>query len=56
MGRNHVYVDRKKMYDILEKRLLELFGVVFKKSFGILINKDINNTIENSNYTKRLSK
>jgi 23S rRNA G2445 N2-methylase RlmL len=56
MGRNHVYVDRKKMYDILEKRLLDLFGVDFKKSFGILMNKDTNDTIENSNYTKRLSK
>lgn len=56
MGKNHVYVDRKQMYDILEKRLLDLFGVDFKKSFGILMNKNINDIIENSNYTNRLSK
>jgi hypothetical protein len=36
MGRNHVYVDRKQMYNILEKRLLDLFGVGFNKSFGVL--------------------
>jgi hypothetical protein len=40
MGRNHVYVDRKQMYNILEKRLTHLFGVGFGKSFGIL-NKNV---------------
>jgi hypothetical protein len=56
MGRNNVYVDRKQMYDILEKRLLDLFGVSFKKSFCILMNKDINDMMENSNNTNRLYK
>ena len=37
---NHVYIDGKRMYNILEKRLMDLFGVGFKDSFGIL-NKDI---------------
>ena len=40
MGRNHVYVDRKQMYNILEKRLTHLFGVGFRNSFGIL-NKNV---------------
>ena len=40
MGRNHVYVDRKQMYNILEMRLTHLFGVGFKNTFGIL-NKNI---------------
>ena len=40
MGRNHVYIDRKQMYNILEKRLTHLFGVGFRKSFGIL-NKNV---------------
>lgn len=40
MGKNHVYIDGKRIYNILEKRLIDLFGVGFKDSFGIL-NKDI---------------
>lgn len=40
MGRNHVYADRKQMYNILEKRLTHLFGVGFRESFGIL-NKNV---------------
>ena len=54
MGKNHEYIDGKRMYNILEKRLMDLFGVGFKDSFGIL-NKDIefkestNNTSNFSN-------
>lgn len=40
MGRNHVYVDRKQMYNILERRLTHLFGVGFRNTFGIL-NKNV---------------
>jgi hypothetical protein len=36
MGRKHVYVDKKSMYNILENRIIDLFGVGLKKSFGIL--------------------
>ena len=39
MGKNHVYVDRECMYNILENRMIDLFGVGFKDSFGILNNR-----------------
>ena len=39
MGKNHIYVDRKCMYNILEKRIMDMFGVSFKDSFGILNDK-----------------
>jgi hypothetical protein len=39
MGKNHIYVDRTCMYNILEKRIMDLFGVGFKDSFGILNDK-----------------
>lgn len=39
MGKNHVYIDREHMYNILEKRIIDLFGVGFKDSFGILSNR-----------------
>jgi hypothetical protein len=39
MGKNHVYIDQECMYNILEKRIMDLFGVGFKDSFGILNNK-----------------
>lgn len=54
MGKNHVYTDGKHMYAILEKRIMDLFGVGFKDSFGIL-NKNVefkesmNNTSNFSN-------
>jgi hypothetical protein len=40
MGKNHVYIDGKRMYAILEKRIMDLFGVGFKDSFDIL-NKNV---------------
>ena len=40
MGKNHVYVNGEAMYNILEKRIKNLFGVGFKGSFGIL-NKNV---------------
>lgn len=54
MGKNHVYTNGKRMYAILEKRIMDLFGVGFKDSFGIL-NKNVefkesmNNTSNFSN-------
>ena len=39
MGKNHVYVDRECMYNILENRIIDLFGFGFKDSFGILNNR-----------------
>lgn len=54
MGKNHVYTNGKHMYAILEKRIMDLFGVGFKDSFGIL-NKNVefkesmNNTSNFSN-------
>lgn len=36
MGKNHVYIDQECMHNILEKRIMDLFGVGFKDSFGIL--------------------
>lgn len=39
MGKNHVYIDRERMYNILENRIIDLFGVGFKDSFGILSNR-----------------
>jgi hypothetical protein len=39
MGKNHVYIDREHMYNILENRIIDLFGVGFKDSFGILSNR-----------------
>ena len=39
MGKNHIYVVQECMYNILEKRIIDLFGVGFKDSFGILNNK-----------------
>jgi hypothetical protein len=36
MGRKHVYISDAPMYNVLEKRIEELFGVGFKDSFGIL--------------------
>ena len=44
MGKNHVYIDKKPMYDILEKRIKSVFGVDFKDSFGI--NKNVSNETE----------
>ena len=47
MGKNHVYTDGKRMYVILENRIINLFGVGFKGSFGILKNnKDIEQPVE----------
>lgn len=44
MGKNHVYIDKKPMHDILEKRIKSVFGVGFKDSFGI--NKNVSNETE----------
>ncbi len=53
MGRKHVYVDKKNMYNILENRIMDLFCVGLKKSFGILNKnfetKDADNTSDSSN-------
>ena len=47
MGKNHVYVSDTCMYKILEKRMMDLFGVGFKDSFGILM-KDKNIEVNES--------
>ena len=39
MGKNHVYIDRNEMHDILEKRIMCLFGVGFEGSFDIINKK-----------------
>ena len=44
MGKNHVYNDKKRMFNILEIRLKSVFGVGFKDSFGI--NKNVSNETE----------
>ena len=41
MGKKHVYIDGASMHNILEKRIIDLFGVGFKDSFGILKNKNM---------------
>jgi hypothetical protein len=48
MGKNHVYLTGKPLYNILEKRLKDLFGVGFKDSFGILTKNKIDNINENA--------
>ena len=52
MGKNHVYLTGKPLYNILEKRIKDLFGVGFKDSFGILTkdkNVDINESTQLEN-------
>ena len=46
MGKNHVYIDGASMHNILEKRIIDLFGVGFKDSFDILNNKNIFDNID----------
>jgi hypothetical protein len=46
MGKNHVYIDGASMYTILEKRIIDLFGVGFEDSFGILNDKNIVDNID----------
>ena len=60
MGKNHVYLNGTPLYNILEKRMKDLFGVGFKDSFGILtknkidnINENVLNTSTNLNCTKK---
>lgn len=38
LGKGHGYVDRDKMYNLLNQRVIEMFGVGFEKSFGMLKN------------------
>lgn len=46
MGKKHVYIDGASMHNILEKRIIDLFGVGFKDSFDILNNKNIVDNID----------
>lgn len=47
MGKKHVYIIDSRMHKILEKRIIEIFGVGFKDSFGILTNNETNKVDEN---------